>query len=269
MGCRAVGTTRTGSRAALSAVFSAVLLALVLLLAMPAVAHEEHGEGEHEETAAKAQYTPSESKQSNKVNGQVLARATGPLADATATLTDDDDVRRDVDRITIPVADCTAPDAGVTVTIGQDGEQATISNSQGNNIEAQDDQVIITGLNGEDIVASGINGLEEGSGNVVRSSGISCERADDGASGDGEADGDGLNCEQLLQRFRGVDDAQYVGVDVGNQIAICLEQEVEQNTAVGGDLPDTGGPSLVGLAVLGVGSALAGFSLIRGSRRED
>ena len=48
---------------------------------------------------------------------------------------------------------------------------------------------------------------------------------------------------------------------------MCLEGEIIKGTAADEDLPDTGGLPLLALAVLGVVSAAAGLSVIRGGRR--
>ena len=48
---------------------------------------------------------------------------------------------------------------------------------------------------------------------------------------------------------------------------MCLEEEVVEGTVADEDLPDTGGLSLLALAVVGVVSAAAGLSVIRGRRR--
>nr|MBA2619538.1 hypothetical protein [Rubrobacter sp.] len=84
-----------------------------------------------------------------------------------------------------------------------------------------------------------------------------------------------LSCDELLVLFRAEsssgqqygDASGFADSEVRAQIEVCLEEEIVEGTAADGDLPDTGGLSLIGLAVLGVVSAAAGLSVIRGGRR--
>ena len=113
-----------------------------------------------------------------------------------------------------------------------------------------------------------------------------CEagRADDGGDGgaanagggeNGQDDLEDLSCDELLVLFRGEsssgqqygDAAVFAGSRVRAQVEVCLEREIVQGTAADEDLPDTGGLSLLALAVLGFVSAAAGLSVIRGGRR--
>ena len=117
-----------------------------------------------------------------------------------------------------------------------------------------------------------------------------CEAGRTGGSGSANAGGDEgenggddamaadelqkLGCDELLVLFRAEGSAQQYGdasgfadADVRAQIEVCLEEEIVEGTAADEDLPDTGGLSLIGLAVLGVVSAAAGLSVIRGGRR--
>lgn len=242
-----------------------------------------------EESVAKAQNTGDESGQEAQGSGQrtpadateddgrqTAARAVGPLANATARLTDDDE-NDGVEQVTIEADDCNPPraaDSSVTIRIG--GLPRVINDTQ-NNFTFGDEQIVIEPVDGvENIEDQDEDPLdtEAGIGKVIDSSGIVCSRADDGEDSDngnsanGDDNGD-LDCDALLRRFREADGDQYVAVDVRSQILVCLEQEVDQDTAADEDLPDTGGPSLIGLVVLGVVSALAGFSLVRGSWRKD
>ena len=121
------------------------------------------------------------------------------------------------------------------------------------------------------------------SGEVVRSEGIVCDdgggqRADDDDDGNDAKDADDLqdlSCEELLVLFRGesssggqyADAAFFADSEVRAQVEVCLEEEIVEGTAADEDLPDTGGPSLLALAVLGLVSAAAGLSVIRGGRR--
>jgi hypothetical protein len=63
------------------------------------------------------------------------------------------------------------------------------------------------------------------------------------------------------------DASGFADADVRAQIEVCLEEEIVEGTAADEDLPDTGGLSLIGLAVLGIVSAAACLSVIRGGRR--
>lgn len=308
MGRRAVRIARSVPDKTLVAALLAVMFAAILLLPVPAGAQEDEAattmqaaEGttvpadekpaeenpetpapaaKEENETANAQDASKESEREVQESGQqVQARATGSLANATATLRNDDTGNR-IEGITIAAADCNPPRAAnssVTIRIaGEDGN--VIISDADNEFEYNDQQIVIEPDDGEAIVTQGEDRLvtDEDTGTVVDSLGIVCSRDDDG-SGDGNSagiDDDELDCDVLLRRFRD-DGAQYgdqslfADGDVRDRIVVCLEQEVDQDTASDGDLPDTGGPSLIGLAVLGVVSALAGFSLVRGSRRED
>lgn len=96
--------------------------------------------------------------------------------------------------------------------------------------------------------------------------------ADDAKAADELQD---LSCDELLVLFRAEsssgqqygDASGFADSEVRAQIEVCLEEEIVEGTAADGDLPDTGGLSLIGLAVLGVVSAAAGLSVIRGGRR--
>lgn len=286
----------------LVATFLASLLALVLAHTAPVAAQEVSTQtGNEAQTLTKNQYASSEEPKQSVLqsgqqaqvaegeNSQTAARAADPLSGETAELINIGGRGEDVDRITVQVADCTEPDAGATLTVEGDDEDAavTISNSGDNTFEANDDQIIVTRVNGGDIEASNIRNLEVGRGSVVSSTGITCGRdSEDAAAGDGATAGDDartadelreLSCEELLVLFRAGgssgqgqygDAAALADADVQSRIEVCLEQEVVQGTAAGEDLPDTGGVSLLGLAVLGVVSAAAGLSVIRAGRRE-
>jgi hypothetical protein len=115
-------------------------------------------------------------------------------------------------------------------------------------------------------------------GEVVSSEGITCaddgrQRADDDDARDDD-NRENLSCDDLLVLFRGEGQGQYGddedAIDLNDsevraQIEVCLEKEIVNNP--GGDLPNTGGLSLIGLAALGAAAAVVGLSVIRGGRR--
>jgi hypothetical protein len=94
-----------------------------------------------------------------------------------------------------------------------------------------------------------------------------------------------LSCDELLALFRGEgssgqqygagsgsrqqygDATIFADADVRARIEVCLEREIVAGTGIDEDLPDTGGVSLLALAVLGMVSVAAGLSVIRGGRR--
>ncbi len=99
-----------------------------------------------------------------------------------------------------------------------------------------------------------------------------------GATDDGTENTDDLQdlgCEDLLVLFRGEsssgqqyeDSAVFADSEVRAQVEVCLKKEIVEGTAADENLPDTGGLSLLALAVLGVVSAAAGLSVIRGGQR--
>ncbi len=63
------------------------------------------------------------------------------------------------------------------------------------------------------------------------------------------------------------DSAVFADSEVRARVEVCLEREIVAGTGIDEDLPDTGGPSLLALVVLGFVSAAAGLSVIRGGRR--
>ena len=249
-------------------------------------AREEH-------TVAAAQQTPSaEPKQAVQQGGQqagagnssqTVGRATpqGVSAQITESAEDEDNI---VDGITLAAEGCEVASNASVVVEDNDGTRVRLTNNQNVTIEP-DDQVVRIEGNGTGGNLGGPSGgiTSEGgqfgtvgqtvTGEVVSSTGITaCDRANGGENNGNTADNnddDDLNCDQLLRRFRGASGNQYLDVDVTNQILVCLAQEVDQDTEADEDLPDTGGPSLIGFAVLGVVSALVGVSLVRGGRREE
>jgi LPXTG-motif cell wall-anchored protein len=131
-----------------------------------------------------------------------------------------------------------------------------------------------------------LDGATGNDGKVVRSGGIVCDdsgggqRANDAntaADDDNTAQADdleNLGCEELLVLFRGesgsgaqyADAAAFAEADVRAQVEVCLKKEIVDGPD--GNLPNTGGLSLLALAVLGAASAAAGLSVIRGGRRQ-
>ena len=302
MGSRASRMVKSGPNGTLVAAFSATLLTLMLLLAMPA---------EAQDTVANDQYTDSEqvvqgsgqqspADASGQDDSQATTRAAtdpaGETARVTEGTTDTDDI---VDRIVVPLAGCeVASDASVVVA-DNDGTNVTLTNNQNVTITPDDDAVTIEGAdaggNLTDLAPAGGDNQfgtvsETVEGELVSSEGITCGRDGEGGNDDndganaGNDNGDNartadelrdLGCEELLVLFRAGSSGvgQYGNVaaladaDVQARIEVCLRREVVQGTASDGDLPNTGGVSLVGLAVLGLVSAAAGLSVIRGGRR--
>lgn len=174
-------------------------------------------------------------------------------------------------------------DAAVVLR-GDDNVPVRVSNSANNFFVSKDgNQLRITGSSGGDLVGTKIGDLGAGNHNITDTAGITCRRdkGDDGNDGGGTGnvasanDLEDLECDELLRRFRKADMGQYgdkarfADVNVSNQIVVCLEQEVVQGTAADEELPETGGVSLLALAALGIVSAVAGVSVIRGARREE
>ena len=219
---------------------------------------------------------------------QISDRARGLLAGMMVEVDDTGNSAKKVNRIgPITVSNCEElevdPDAVVVLSGDDDGNTAVrIPNSKNNIFVTKDtDQLRITGPSGGDLVGLNIPRLNEKSSyEIFRSSGITCRRgvaadADDGNTGNANNLED-LECNELLRRFRTEGKGQYgdsldqfADVDVRNQVIVCLEQEVIQDTAADEKLPDTGGLSLLALAALGLVSAVAGVSVVRGARREE
>ena len=279
---------------------SAILLAFMLLLAVPADAQENDGDvtntqyGSPEDSQQRAQADENEDDDS-----RATTRAAVTLGRETAQITeiesaDDPDII--VDRIVVSAADCEVNPDAVVVVEDDDGTRVRLTNNQNATITATEDQVTIVGtdtggnltelnpIGGDNQFGTGKDTVV---GEVVSASGITCGRDD----GDGEgsdfkaADGDNfdgvvdnlldLECDALLRRFRSVEQGQYgapaafATVEVSDRIVVCLKQEVIQGTASDENLPDTGGLPLLGLAALGLVSAVAGVSVIRGTRRGE
>ena len=205
-----------------------------------------------------------------------------------------------VDRIEIDAADCDV-DRGAVVTVEDENSQsASLTNAPDDGtrdtneaeatIVAEPDQVVIEVTDGANLDPKFSPDAADERGSVASSTGVTCGRDDDGgdaaggAAGGDENQGDNtknnddledLSCEELLVLFRGEsssgeqyeNSAAFADSEVWAQVEVCLQKEIVQGTAADEDLPDTGGPSLLALAVLGAVFAAAGLSVIRGGRR--
>lgn len=261
MGRREVEMVKIGPSGMLVAAFLVAVLALVFLLTVPAKAQD----------TSRATTDPA-----------------GETARITESTTDDDEI---VDRIVVAVEDCQVGSDASVVVEDDDGTQARLADGGNVRITADADAITIVGTddggNIRGIDASGGDGQfgtegETVDGEVVSSAGITCgddrQRADDDAAADDDADDaraaddlKNLSCDELLVLFRGEGQGQYgdasnlADSDVRARIEVCLKKEIVNEPE--GKLPKTGGLSLLGLAVLGVVSAAAGLSVIRGGRR--
>jgi hypothetical protein len=202
-----------------------------------------------------------------------------------------------VDRIEIDAADCVVEEKSAIVTVNdEEGNPETFTNAPDDGVRDADDveativpeadQVIIDVADDANPNPAFSPDDADEEGRVASSTGVACGRNDDGnntASGDENQAGntknnedlEDLSCEELLVLFRGgsssgqqyEDAAVFADSGVRAQVEVCLEREIVEGTAADEDLPDTGGLSLLAVAVLGVVSAAAGLSVIRGGRR--
>ena len=298
-------TVAAASRARHTLVAMSLVALLALALAAPVAAQEETtsqaqtatkaegGSGKQEQPVQGAEQQAEGS--SEEAGTPTTARAADTLQGADALIIEDgSDEDRTVDRIEVDAADCEV-DKGAVVTVqGDSGESASFTNApddgtrDGDEVDAtivaETDQVII-GV-ADDAALSSEFGTEDSDedGTVTSSTGITCGRDAGAAAADADDDdGNGakdvddledLSCEELLVLFRGgssgqqyEDAAVFADSGVRAQVEVCLEEEIVEGTAADEDLPDTGGLSLLALAVLGVVSAAAGLSVIRGRRR--
>jgi hypothetical protein len=224
-------------------------------------------------------------------------RAADTLQGADALIIKDDTgADPTLDRIEIDAADCEV-DKGAVVTVeDENSESASFTNAPDdgtrdtNEVEAtivaEPDQVVIEVTDGANLDPEFSPDAADERGRVASSTGLTCGRDDDGgnAAGGDENQGDNtknnddledLSCEELLVLFRGesssggqyADAAFFADSEVWAQVEVCLEKEIAEGTAADENLPDTGGPSLLALAVPGAVSAAAGLSVIRGGRR--
>lgn len=282
------------ARRMLVAMSLVALLVLVLTLAAPVAAQEETTAQTVDETQAVKKdkdASSDEPEQSVQEGGPQTEDATeggdeqaaDPLEGQTANITADSVGP-------IAVAGCKAvADETASITVADaDTDDATEEV-----FTDGEDSVFRFGQQGITITADGGGNLDQvagefeiGTGEVTDSSGITCGRDDpaeadpveaDPAEGDAKAADElqDLSCDELLVLFRAEsssgqqygDASGFADSEVRAQIEVCLEEEIVEGTAADGDLPDTGGLSLIGLAVLGVVSAAAGLSVIRGGRR--
>jgi hypothetical protein len=261
MGRRKVEMVKIGPSGMLVAAFLVAVLALVFLLTVP----------------AKAQDTSR------------ATDAAGETARITESTADDDEI---VDRIVVAAGDCRVGSDASVVVEDDDGTQARLTDGGNVRITADADAITIVGTgdggNIRGIDASGGDRQfgtegETVEGQVVSSTNVRCGRddtGDDNATDDDNGNGaeiddlENLDCDELLVLFRGEGQGQYgndgTAVDLNDsqvraQIEVCLEREIVNEP--GGKLPKTGGLSLIGVAVLGAATAVAGLSVIRGGRR--
>jgi hypothetical protein len=206
---------------------------------------------------------------------------------------DTDNTNSPPDLIVVSANDCTvdADDSAVSITI-EDGDGTSarfVDGQKAVTITAPNGRPEIQGpaadFIGDHAVSTSDPGFEtDGDYTVASSEGVTCARTGGGQPGDDEEAGRAddartagelasLGCDELLVLFRSEgssgqqyeDAAAFTDRDVRAQVEVCLKREIVN--APDDDLPDTGGVSLLALAVLGFVSAAAGLSVIRGGRR--
>ena len=208
----------------------------------------------------------------------------GIPAGTTATGVDTGGTDDPPDLVRIAASDCTVT-GGASVTLEDgDGTRAEfVDDEKGATITVPGGRPQIRATNGDFIDDSATFPTTDtsfdtdGDYTVASSEGVTCartgdrQRADDADAARTADDLENLDCDELLVLFRGEGEGQY-GVadrladsDVRARIEVCLKKEIVNNP--GGNLPNTGGLSLIGLAVLGAVSAVAGLAVIRGGRR--
>ena len=283
---RVLAPTKVAAVSCARHVLLAVSLAamLALALAVPVDAQEETTD--QEQTVTKDKNAPGKQEQVVQGSGQQAEdeRTADPLEGQTATITPDS-----IGPIAVAGCEAVAGEiASITVAdeSGEPGENFIDNDGvvfqfeeQGITIDAEEDE--------EDLTERFDAATEEIAGEVVRSDGIVCDdsgggqrAADANAAADDENTArtenlEDLSCEELLVLFRGEsssgqqyeDSAVFADSEVRAQVEVCLEEEIVEGTAADENLPDTGGLPLLALAVLGVVSAAAGLSMIRGGRR--
>jgi hypothetical protein len=240
-----VRMVKIGSGGTLVAAFSVTLLALVLLLAVP----------------AKAQDT---------------SRTTDPAGESariTESTTDDDEI---VDRIIVAVGDCRVNADASVVVEDDDGTRVTLTNGGNANITADADALTIVGTgddgNLEDLAPSGGDqqfGTEGETvvGEVRSSTGIRCEDGTANNPNNPSQDqyrDDDLNCDDFdsqvaAQANLDSDPDDPNNLDADDDGEACEDFPYGQVIDDGDDedLPETGGPPLTLFAGLCLLAALA------------
>jgi hypothetical protein len=182
----------------------------------------------------------------------------------------------------IAVAGCEAAGETASITVADtDGTQEAFTDDEEDTVfEFGQQGITITAEEGGDLQVD--DEFDPGTGEVVSSEGISCDNSGGQRSDDNNENNaknaenlEDLSCDELLVLFRGesgsevqyADAAVFADSEVRARVEVCLEREIVAGTGIDEDLPDTGGPSLIALAVLGFVSAAAGLSVIRGGRR--
>lgn len=294
------------ARHTLVAMAVAALLVLALALAAPAsaqektpnrtqtVAEDKDASGDQYQVVQGAgQRAEDAAEETGRQDDQ---RAADTLQGADALIIKDDTgAGSTVDRIEIDAASCVVEEKSAIVTVDdEEGNPATFTNApddgirDANEVDAtivsETDRVIIEVADDATLPSQFGTKDSDEDGTVASSTGVSCGRDDDGGNtaggdenqGDNTKNNEDLSCEELLVLFRGesssegqyADAAFFADSEVRAQVEVCLEKEIVEGTAADEDLPDTGGPSLLALAVLGFVSAAAGLSVIRGGRRQ-
>ena len=223
------------------------------------------------------------------------AGAEGIPVRTTATGVDTGGTDDPPDLVRIAANDCTVA-RGASVTL-EDGDGTTaefVDDERGATITAPGGRPQIQATNGGFIGDSATfpsadtSFDTDGDYMVASSEGVACAGTGGGQRVDDEKDADpaddsarvadeiaDLGCDELLVLFRGesssggqyADAAFFADSEVRARVEVCLEKEIVEGTAADEDLPDTGGLSLLAVAVLGLVSAAAGLSVIREGRR--
>ncbi len=282
------------ARHMLVAMSLAALLVLALTLAAPVAAQEETTAQTANGTQAASKGKDASGQRERSVQGrgqqaedsaeeagrQDDERAADTPQEADALIIEDDsDVT--VDRIEIAAADCEV-DKGAVVTVDDESRDSASFTNAPDDGTRDGDEVEATLRPGFGATDSNEDGT------VTSSTGVTCGRdagaadadaddddTDDGTSAKDAEDLQELSCDELLVLFRAEsssgqqyeDAAAFTDSAVRAQVEVCLEREIVEGTAADENLPDTGGLSLPVLAVLGVVSAAAGLSVIRGGQR--
>lgn len=281
----------------------AAMLTLALALAAPVAAQEQETTS-GAQTATRGKDTFGKQEQVVQGSGQeaeedderAAARASESLPRSEALIIDDDSDGT-ADRIEIDAVGCTVDKGAVLTVEDESGDSAAFTNAPDVNrdageveatIEPVGDQVVVE-IVGDDLPADfGPEGdTEDEAGTVTSSTGVACDRAaaantenENAAEDENEEDATrtadelaSLSCADLLVLFRAEsgsgqqygDADVFADGDVRAQVEVCLKKEIVSGPD--GKLPKTGGLSLLALAVLGVVSAAAGLSVIRGGQR--